>query len=510
MRYWSRLAAAAGGGAVLVLAALKLAAHLLTTGRFGYGFFVDELLFLACAEHLDWGFVDMPPLLPAVTALVRATLGDSLLAVRTLPAVLGAALVVATGVLAKALGGGRWASALAALGVVTAPIYLALHSYHSMNAIEPLLFLGCLLVVLRLQGGGDPRWWLAFGALAGLGLMNKTTMLLFGFALVAALAATRERRLLATRWFWAGGAVAAAIWMPNILWMVRHHFPHLELLANIRAHRRDVSLDPLGFLGYQALQIHPLAVPLALLGLGYLLFHREGRRYRAAGLAFAIALGVLLAVHGRPYYLAPAYPIVLAGGAVALERARWSWLPGACAALLAVGGVLIAPTVLPCLPPQGYLRYAQALHIEQPRVENHRLGPLPQLFADRFGWPEMAAEVARIYQALPAQERARAAVFGQNYGQAGAIDLFGPRLGLPKAISGHLTYHYWGPRQYTGEVVIVMDDDRETLERLFEQVERAGAVSHPYSMPYQHFDVFVCRRLRRPLGELWPELKKFN
>jgi hypothetical protein len=282
------------------------------------------------------------------------------------------------------------------------------------------------------------------------------------------------------------------------------------MLANIRANRRDVGLDVPGFLAYQALQIHPLAVPLALAGLAYLLFHREGRRHRALGLAFLIALGILLAVSGRPYYLAPAYPILLAGGGLAVERLHAAWLRPACAGLLAAGGVLTAPTMLPCLPPETYLRYAAALHIEQPRIETHRLGPLPQLFADRFGWPEMAAEVARVYHALPPEERERAAIFGQNYGQAGAIDLFGPKLGLPKALSGHLTYHYWGPRRYTGDVVIVMDDDRETLERHFEQVELAGAVRHPYSMPYQHFDVFVCRRMRRPLAEVWPLLRQLN
>jgi hypothetical protein len=138
------------------------------------------------------------------------------------------------------------------------------------------------------------------------------------------------------------------------------------------------------------------------------------------------------------------------------------------------------------------------------------MGPLPQLLADRFGWPEMAAEVARVYHTLPAADRAKAAIFAQNYGQAGAIDLYGPKLGLPPALSGHLTYWCWGPRGYTGEIMIVLDDNRATLEKLFESVELAGHVGHPYSMPYEHFDVFVCRGLREPLAELWPELKNFS
>jgi hypothetical protein len=274
-----------------------------------------------------------------------------------------------------------------------------------------------------------------------------------------------------------------------------------------------VEVSALSFLGYQGLLLHPLAAPLWLAGLGYLLFHPEGRRHRALGFAFVITMGVLLAVHGRPYYLAPAYPVLLAAGGVFVERLfreRWTWARPVYAGALTTFGLLVAPTVLPCLAPETYVRYSQAIGLEQPRVETHRLGRLPQLFADRFGWPEMAAEVARIYHRLPPEERAVAAVFGQNYGQAGAIDLYGPALGLPKAVSGHLTYHSWGPRGHTGEVVIVMDDDRETLERHFEQVELAGAVRHPYSMPYQNFDVFVCRRMRRPLPEIWPQLKQFD
>jgi len=197
---------------------------------------------------------------------------------------------------------------------------------------------------------------------------------------------------------------------------------------------------------------------------------------------------------------------------VALER----WLAGrrfvkpAYAALLALSGMALAPLFAPLLPPETLIRYSEKTGLSQPRIENHRLGPLPQLMADRFGWKEMAEEVARIYRSLPPEDRAKAALFGQNYGQAGAIDLYGPSLGLPKAISGHLSYFLWGPRDYTGDVMIVLDDDRETLEEIFTSVELAGHVSHPYSMPYQHFDVWVCRGPRQPLAQFWPRVKSYD
>jgi Dolichyl-phosphate-mannose-protein mannosyltransferase len=500
--------------AVWVVAAVKLLAHLGTTGRFGYEYFVDELYFDACARHLAWGYIDMPPLHPALTAVVRAVLGDSLFAIRLLPALAGAALVLLTGLLARDLGGGRGAQFLGALAVAVAPIVLIAHSFSSMNAWEPLLWTGCALLVVRLLDGADPRLWLAFGLLAGLGLLNKHTMALFGAAVVIGLASTsRGRALFRGRWIWIGAAAAFFVFLPNLVWNIREGFPFFELQRAIREDGRNVELSPLAFLGQQVLMLHPLAAPLWIGGLVWLLFGRDGKRYRALGIVYLVLLGALLAMHGRVYYLAPAYPMLFAAGGVAAERlfaGRFAWIRPAYAALLIAGGLVLAPMAFPLLPPETYVRYSRALGMAPPAIETHRMGPLPQLLADRFGWKEMAGEAARIYRALPPEERAGARVFGQNYGQAGAIDMYGPGLGLPPALSGHLAYHEWGPPAAEPTVLIVLDDDRETLERLFESVEYGGRVEHPYSMPYQHFDVWVCRKPRVPLRELWPRLRELG
>lgn len=503
-------------GTLATLAAVKLALHLVTTGLFGYGFFVDELYYLACSRHLAWGFVDMPPLFPALTALVRVTLGQGLLAMRLVPALAGAALVVMTGLMARDLGGRRFAQGIAGLAVLTAPIWLALHSIHTMNALDQLFWTGCAWVVLRIVRDGNPRLWLLAGALAGLGLLDKHSMAFFLVALGAALLATGERRALRSPWLWLGGLVAALLFLPNLVWVVQHHFPHFEMLRNIRRTGRDVQLGPLQFFAQQVLMFNPLALPLWLGGLLWLLAGREGRRYRVLGLTWLGVMAEMLLLDGRVYYPAPAYPMLLAAGGVALEGWLAARMPlrrfaaPAYATLLALSGAVLAPLFTPLLPPATLVRYSAALGMSQPRLENHQLGPLPQLMADRFGWPEMAAEVARIYRALPPAERARAAIFGQNYGQAGAIDLFGPPLGLPPAISGHLSYWLWGPRGYTGDVMIVLDDSREALSKLFTDVRLAGHVEHPYSMPYQHFDVYLCRGPRQTLAELWPRLKKYD
>ena len=500
--------------AVWVLAGLKLLVHLVTTGRFGYEYFVDELYFNACAKHLAWGYIDMPPLHPALTAAVGAVLGHSLFAIRVLPALAGAALVVLTGVLARDLGAGRSGQLLAAVGVAVAPIFLVLHSFSSMNAWEPLLWTGCALLLVRLLDGADPRLWLAFGLLCGIGLLNKHTMALFGIGVVVGLLAPPGRVLLRSRWVWIGAAAAFFVFLPNLVWNVREGFPFFELQAAIREQRRNVSLSPLAFLGQQIVFLLPLSTPLWLGGLGWLLLGREGRRYRALGIAYLVILGLLLALDGRVYYLAPVYPMLFAAGGAAFTRlptaARWRWLGPAYAALLALAGVVFAPMSLPCLPPETYVRYARALGAELPRIETHEMGPLPQLFADRFGWKEMARTVAGVFRSLPAEERAKAIVFGLIYGQAGAIDMYGRELGLPRVFSGHLAYHEWGPPEPSPEVFIVMDDDRPRLEEIFESVEYGARVTHPYSMPYEHFDVWVCRRPRVPFDTLWPELRRLS
>jgi hypothetical protein len=343
----------------------------------------------------------------------------------------------------------------------------------------------------------------------------SSAMLLFGFALLAGLLLTPERRLLASGWLVAGGAAAFAIFLPNLLWMDRHGFPILELLSNIRRDHRDVSFNPLQFLTLQAILQNPATLPVWLAGLWRLLATREARHFRAFGFAWLITLAILLALAGKVYYISSAYPMLLAAGAISAEEVLSGpgrrWARTAYAALLLAAGALLAPTALPMFTPSSYLRFMRLFHVSQPRLENRASSEMPQFFADRFGWPEMAATVAKAYGNLPPEERKRTAVFGNDYGQAGAIDFYGPRLGLPKAIGGHLSYWYWGPRGYTGESVLVLGDRRDVLDREFGSVRAVAEVGHPYAMRQEHFTVFLCRD---PKGwtfqQIWPRLKNFH
>ena len=499
-------------GVIVCLSACKLLVHLYA-GRH-YGYFVDELYYLACSRHLDWGYVDQPPLIALITWIARSLLGDSLPAIRFLPAVAGAGEVALTALIARELGGKRFAQGFAALAALVAPGILVGDSLLTMNAFEPLFWMGCAWLLIRMVKTGNPKLWIWFGILAGFGLENKYSMLIFGAGIVFGLPLTPQRRLLSSRWLWIAGAMTFLIFLPNLLWNVQHHFPFLDLQANIRRSGRDVHLTPVAFFGQEILSMHPLTLPLWLAGLWFYFFSAPGKPFRPLGWAWIFTAAVIVTLNPRVYYLYPAFPVLFAAGAVTWEvwlkgpRALWGKL--AWPILLVVSGAVFAPFAIPVLPPETYIRYSKALHLTPPAIETHRLGPLPQIFADQFGWEEMVATVARVYNNLPAEVRPKTAIFGQNYGQAGAIDLFGPKYGLPPAISGHQTYFLWGPRSYTGESMIVMADRQERLEQLFTSVQKVASVYHPYSMPYEHFDVFYCRGLKWPLKEKWPQVKNWD
>jgi hypothetical protein len=288
----------------------------------------------------------------------------------------------------------------------------------------------------------------------------------------------------------------------------------LELQANIHRSGRNVDLTPLSFFGQEVLSMHPMTLPIWLAGLWFYLFSKAGRSFRVFGFAWLFTAGVILFLDPRAYYLYPAYPILFAAGGVIWEswlaQPQLKWIKYGYPILMVLSVALIAPFAIPVLSVKTYVRYSKALHFQQPAIENRKLGPLPQIYADQFGWEEMVAAVARVYNALSADDRAKTAIFAQNYGQAGAIDFFGPKFGLPKAISGHQNYFFWGPREFTGESVIVLDDRQDRLEDLFASVTRVANVCHPYSMPSERFDVFYCRGLKWPLNEMWPKLKNWN
>jgi hypothetical protein len=499
---------------LIVLVAAKLAVHLPLLARYGY--FRDELYFLDCGRHLDWGYVDCAPLV-GLYAKIGLIFGGSLPAIRILPMLAGAALVALTILLARQLGGGRFAQAVAGLCSLVAPIYLGVAGYLSMNAVEPLFWMGCVYLLIRIIQSDNSRLWLWFGVLAGLGLENKHSTVFFGFAVVVALILTPLRREFAKRWIWLGAAVALLLFLPNLVWQAVNGFPTHELLSNVREIGKNVVLSPIDFVAQQALLVHPATLPIWLAGLVSLMVGRLSR-YRILGWIFLVFFGVMMALNAKNYYLSPIYPMLLAAGAVVVESwlAGWAltrdrlWTRFAVFGYLVVFGAVTAPMALPVLSPEGFVAYQEKLGFGPPKTEVAHVGPLPQFYGDRFGWPELVEEVAEIYWSLPSEERARTGIYASNYGEAGAINQFGPDLGLPPAICAHQNHFFWGPPPFDGDTLIWLQWRREDLEQICGSVEKAGEHFHPWGMAEENRPIYICRDPIMTLSEGWSRLKHWN
>lgn len=498
---------------VLAIALAKLVLHILYNNRYGY--FRDEFDYLACARHLAWGYVDQPPLIPFLVRISYEIIGTSLRAIRFFPAVASSATVVLGALIARDLGGRRFALILTAVCILVAPMYLSDGSLLTTNCLEPLLWMGCAYFAVQVVKRNDPRYWLWFGVVAGLGMEEKYSISVMCFAIVVGFVLTEQRRLLFNRWLLLGGVAAFLIVLPNLLWNIHYDWPFLQLMHGIRAEGRDIRLSAFQYFAQQWLLTLPFAAPIWITGVLAFLFWPQLKPYRLLGISYVVAFTTFVVLKGKNYYLSPIYPMLFAAGAIAIESGiqkwRQGWLKPVIVTVLLAGGAWLAPIVIPVFSPEHFIRYMNNLPFKLPHTEHsHERAVLPQHYADQFGWEELAAVTAKAWQQIPPDERRDCGVFAQDYGQAGAIDFLGPRYGLPPALSGHQTYWLWGPRGYSGNCLIVLDDNEERLHQLFQHIEYVGRSDSPYALE-NHIPVYICKGAKfGSLADVWPQLKKWR
>ena len=501
-----------------LVAATLLLAHLLTLGR--YGIFRDEFYYVANGRHLAWGYVDHPPLVAGIAWLTEHTIGTSVYALRApMLLVLAGVLAVMAG-LVRRVGGGGLAVTVAWLAFALSPYYLYAFHYLSMNAPEVLWWSTAALLLFDAtvgftaqvpRPGGISKRWLAFGAVMGLAALTKVSGLVWGAGLAAGLALSPARRHLRSSSAWAAVAIAVVLFLPHVWWQAANGWPTAEFVRNAQANK-IVPLAPAAFLREQIMLLGPVGTIVAVLGLIAL-----GWRRLSAGRTWAVAvvftLTVFLLQRSKAYYVMPAYPVLLVAGAVSLERLL---APRPIARRLTIAGMLLlglplVPLTLPVLPPATLQRYMARLGVGVSSAERHEVGALPQHFADMFGWEALADAVARVVRTLPAEERATARIFVQNYGEAGALEYYGPSRELPPVISGHNAYWHWGPGPDGNGVLIIVGGDVEDHRRALTEVYEAGRSSCALCMPYEHdLPIYVARGLRVPLHEIWPAVKHFD
>jgi len=497
--------------AVLIVAFISFLAHVLVGDNYGY--FRDELYVLAMSQHPAFGYVDVPPLVPWITLIPRLLTGNALWAIHVISALVCAGTILLTGLMARLLGGTRWVQGLAALASATALVLLGLGSQYSYDVFDAFWWALAATILIALLREERPRGFLAFGLVAGLGLLTKETILFWGFALVVGLLLTRQRRLLFTRWTLFGGLIAFALVSPFLLWNAFNGWASFHYWAGY-SHNHSAGGSPLDFLINQILVMNPFSVLLWVAGLWYF-FSARGARYRVFGWAYLILFVLFIATRGKSYFLAPAYPPLFAGGAVLVGtwRVRWRRWVAVYPVVLAVSGVLLAPAVMPVLPPTVYAHiYGKSGNSGSQQESGDSYG-LPQSLADRFGWEEQVALIAQVYHSLPPDEQRVACIFTSNYGEAGALVQFGGRYHLPEPISGHNAFYLWGPQGCTGQVLITINIAPQDAARGFSSVTLAARTSCAACVDFENqAPILILRqpKAKVPFAVLWAQAKHYD
>jgi hypothetical protein len=498
------------------LALAKLFIHLTTNMLGGYGYFRDELYYIACSDHMAWGYVDQPPFSIAALWLSRLLFGDSLFALRLFPAVAGAIAVALAGLMTRELGGKKFAQVLASCCALCAPLTLGTNSLFSMNSFDVLFWTLAFYLIILIIKKDDQKHWLLLGVVLGFGLLNKISVLWLGAGIAVGLLLTLNHKLLLTRRVWYAAAIAFLLFLPHVIWQVLYGFPTLEFIKNATAHKY-VAVTPVEMLIQQIMNMNPFSFLIWFPGVVVFLITKSTKQFRILPIIY-LTVFIILAINknSKAEYMGPMFPILFALGACTFEKfilmMNWRWLKPVIIVLLLLGGIMVAPFALPILPVETFISYSQALGMAPSTPEKKQLSKLPQHFADMFGWEKMAAVVADAYHTLTPEEKLKCAIVGNNYGEAGAIDFFGPKYNLPKAICGHNNYWLWGYRNATGEVVIRIGGSINAMRESYKEVIQTGIFQDQYCMPYENnMSIYVCKGRRIPLKkDEWAEFKHYE
>lgn len=489
----------------------------LSTFNKAYGYFIDEFYYIACANNPDFGYVDHPPVAPLVLTVFKFLFGTSIYAIRFLPALAAAAAVFFTGILTKEIGGNKFAQMLAACSLAAMPVTIAFGTFYSMNAFEPLLAVLLLHITTRIIKTENYKLWICAGVIMGLGVMNKHTFGVFIIALLLALILSGKWRLLFNRWFFASGIIACIIFLPNIIWQIINDFPSLEFYRNISVDK-NVYTPPPDFVLGQLIYMSPSTSPFWIAGTFYLLLSKRLKIFRFLSILFAgLFIFMMLSGTSRPDRLMFGYPAAFAGGAVLFENLFLKFnlrlLKIPLVVFLFSGLVLSVPILIPYFGYDFSQRYTMWLGINT-ELEKGKKPPLHQILADRIGWEEKVKLVVNAYNSLPEEDKKRAIIAGDNYGQAGAIELFGKPFNLPPVACAHNNYYLWSKERVNGNILLQLDDDisYKGLTRLFDTVEmHPGIFKNDFVSDHENnLIVFICRGPKIPPIEMLERSKNFH
>ncbi|MEO8208994.1 MAG: glycosyltransferase family 39 protein [bacterium] len=499
---------------VALLLSIPLLLHLLTNIFGSFGIFRDEFYYMACSNRLDFGYVDQPPLSIFILAVNRFLFGDSIFALRLLPAINSGLTVLFTCLMVIRLGGRKAAIIISSLATIFAPVYLGMNSIYSMNSFDTLLWSIAFYLIILIIEKNNLSYWILLGIVLGIGLLNKIGFLWLGFGFLAGLLFTDKRKMLLTFKPYLTALIALLIFSPFIFWNFQNDFAHIEFIRNATSGKYS-GLNAKDFIIGQLSNMNPASLIVWGAGLYYFLFNKTGKKFRILGIIYVTTFLILIINgHSKAGYLASAYTVLFAGGGVFIESVtslKFKWLKYVIAVFIIVLGVIITPLALPILPVETYIKYADKLGFAPTTSEDKELSELPQFYADMFGWEEMAKNVSKVYLTIPENERSNVLFFGNNYGEAGAIEFFAKKYPLPKAISSHNNFWLWGFGNYKDPIIIVIGGERKDHLEVFENVEEAGFHSTKYSMPYENnLPIFIAKKIKTDINETWKRIKHFE
>jgi hypothetical protein len=481
---------------ILGISLINLFIHVLTNGQ--YGFFRDELYFIDCSKHLAFGYADMPPLTPFCAKIVISLFGETLQGLRFFPALLSSIMVFLTGLMVKEMGGKLFAQVLASITIIVAPVYLVAGTMFQTIPVDQFFWVLISYLFIRLINTYNQKLWLLIGLVFGLGLLAKYSMAFLAFAIFFGILISQHRIMLTKIWIWFGVAIALLVFLPNILWQIHNDLPVLE---HMRALRQDESTPTLQFLFEQVIILNPLNLPIWVAGILFFFLNEKGKQYQVLVWIYIIALLIFLLMKGKSYYLAPAYPALLAGGSVIIElfirKKQLDWLKYIIPSLLLLIGTITSPVWLPILSVEKIIKLG---------IANYRYD-----FREMIGWPELVESVSTVYNTLSAEEKNKTEIITGNYGEAGAINHYRKKYGLPEASSGISSYYYWGPVNPKASTVIFVGYPEDYLNKYFSDVKVMETITNCYKIDNEELGqlITICRKPIKPISELWEEFKHY-
>lgn len=493
---------------ILIISVLNFVLVFASSFTPGYGYFIDEFYYIACADNPALGYVDHPPLAPLILLLYKFVLGESLLVIRLLPVIASSVTVFLSGIIAKLLGGKKTAQSVSAFAVFVSPMFLILSGFYSMNVFETLLAAVGVIFILKMINENNPKYWLHTSVVFGMLIMNKHTSVLFIVSVILFLLISEKRKLLFSKYFLSGIAIIFLIFLPYLVWQIKYDLPTIEFYKNITS--KNTPVPVIEYIKLQALAYNPLVLILAFAGAVYFLFNKNYRNYNFLAFIFLVMFFLFLLLKvGRVDRIIFAYLIIIPAGGILMEniveKLKQKWLVYFLCTLAFIIMISVIPVLMPYLNYENSYRLTRLYGLNT-EMEKGKTPKIHQMLADRIGWEEKADMVAKVYLSLSEEDRKNTIVAAEYYGIAAAVEFYGKKYGIKNVVCGHNNYYFWSKSRLKGDIVLQLTN-KSSYKGLLNEYNSVDSTEVCFDNEYcppegRRQTVFICKEPKYPKEEL--------